>query len=70
MRATATLLSATTLAKPRPHQPLKPDRAEAENAFRTLLSYIGEDPTREGLLETPSRFVRALEEHFAGYAVD
>lgn len=51
-------------------QHVRPGREAAEHAFRTILSYIGEDPDREGLLETPSRFVRALDEHFAGYDVD
>lgn len=45
----------------------KPDRAAAEAAVETLLRYIGEDPTREGLRETPARVVRAYEEFFAGY---
>jgi GTP cyclohydrolase I len=42
-------------------------RREAEGHVRELLRLIGDDPDREGLLETPARFVRALEEHFAGY---
>jgi GTP cyclohydrolase I len=42
-------------------------RREAELHVRELLRLIGDDPDREGLLETPARFVRALEEHFAGY---
>ena len=42
-------------------------RHEAEGHVRELLRLLGDDPTREGLLETPARFVRALEEHFAGY---
>jgi GTP cyclohydrolase I len=42
-------------------------RNEAEGLVRQLLRLIGDDPDREGLLETPARFVRALEEHFAGY---
>jgi GTP cyclohydrolase IA len=48
----------------------RPARAEAEAAFRTLLRFIGEEPGRDGLRETPARFVRAFEEHFAGYATD
>ncbi|MEO1014950.1 MAG: GTP cyclohydrolase I FolE [Pseudomonadota bacterium] len=47
-----------------------PDRAAAEEAVRTLLAYYGEDPSREGLLDTPRRFVDAFEEHLAGYKVD
>jgi GTP cyclohydrolase I len=42
-------------------------RQEAEGHVRALLRLIGDDPDREGLLETPARYVRALEEHFAGY---
>jgi GTP cyclohydrolase I len=48
----------------------KVTRAEAEEAVRTLLAYIGEDTTRAGLLETPSRVVRAWEEWCAGYKDD
>ena len=40
---------------------------EAEEAFKTILSWMGEDPNREGLLETPKRVVKAFEEYFAGY---
>ena len=47
-----------------------PSRDEAEDAVRTLLRWAGEDPGREGLRETPARYVAALEEWFAGYAVD
>ena len=47
-----------------------PSRKDAEEAVRTLLRYIGEDPAREGLLETPARFVRAFDEFFSGYASD
>ena len=41
---------------------------EAEEAFKTILSWIGEDPDREGLLETPKRVVKAFKEYFGGYA--
>ena len=43
---------------------------EAEVAFRTILSWIGEDPDREGLLETPKRVVKAFKEYFKGYKED
>lgn len=46
----------------------KPSDADVEGAFRTVLSWIGEDQDREGLRETPARVVRALKEHFSGYA--
>ena len=48
----------------------KPSRAEAEAAVRTLIQWTGDDPDREGLVDTPSRVVRAYEEFFAGYEVD
>ena len=48
----------------------KPSREEAEDAIRTLLRYIGEDPEREGLLDTPGRVVSAYDEWFAGYNAD
>jgi GTP cyclohydrolase I len=50
----------------RPDQP-RPSRAEAEHAVQTLLSYIGENPAREGLLDTPRRVVEAYDELFQGY---
>ena len=37
---------------------------EAEEAFKTILSWMGEDPNREGLLETPKRVVKAFKEYF------
>ena len=46
----------------------KPARSEVEDAFRTILRWTGDDPGREGLLETPARAVRAMEEFFSGYA--
>ena len=48
----------------------RPSRKEAEAAVRTLLSWAGDDPDREGLLDTPARVVRAYEEFFSGYTVD
>ncbi|MFM2246911.1 MAG: cyclohydrolase FolE [Pseudomonadota bacterium] len=44
-----------------------PSVADAQEAVRTLLRFIGEDPSREGLAETPARLVRAWGEYFAGY---
>jgi GTP cyclohydrolase I len=43
---------------------------EAEEAFKTILSWMGEDPNREGLLETPKRVVKAFKEYFGGYGLD
>ncbi len=45
-------------------------REEAENAVRTLLRYAGDDPTREGLLDTPKRVAKAYGEWFSGYEQD
>ncbi len=45
-------------------------RAQAEDAVRTLLRWAGEDPQREGLLDTPKRVVKAYGEWFSGYALD
>jgi GTP cyclohydrolase I len=45
-------------------------RAAAEQAVRTLLQYIGEDPDREGLADTPARVIRSYDEFFGGYALD
>ena len=43
---------------------------DAEEAFKTILKWIGEDPEREGLLETPKRVVKAFKEYFKGYKED
>ena len=48
----------------------KPSREEAEAAVRTLLQWAGDDPSRDGLIDTPARVVRAYEEYFAGYDDD
>ena len=48
----------------------RPSREEAEAAYATILRYAGDNPDRDGLLETPARAVRALDEYFAGYNVD
>jgi len=45
-------------------------KAEAEDAVRTLLRWAGEDPSREGLLETPKRVAEAYGDWFSGYAID
>ncbi len=49
---------------------VSPSREEAEEAVRTLIKWAGDDPNREGLLETPKRVVSAYEEWFAGYSED
>lgn len=45
----------------------RPSREEAEAAVRTLIAWAGDDPAREGLLDTPKRVVRAYEELYSGY---
>ena len=57
---------ATRKSAPKP----RPTREQAEEAVRTLIRWAGDDPTREGLLETPDRVVRAYEEFFEGYEED
>jgi GTP cyclohydrolase I len=47
-----------------------PTREEAERAVRTLLRWAGDDPTREGLVDTPARVARAFEDWFGGYQDD
>ena len=48
----------------------RPERAEVEAAVRTILRWTGDNPERGGLIETPARVTRALEEFFVGYAQD
>ena len=59
---TVTLLENDEMAR-------KPSRAEAEEAVKVLIRWAGDDPSREGLVETPSRVVRAYEEFFTGYSI-
>lgn len=51
-------------------KPRKPSRKQAEEAIHTLLLWAGEDPRREGLLDTPKRVARAYEDWFSGYRDD
>ena len=51
-------------------KPRKPSRKKAEEAIHTLLLWAGEDPRREGLLDTPRRVARAYEDWFSGYKQD
>jgi GTP cyclohydrolase I len=53
-------------AAPQPAGP-RPSREEAERAVRTLIAYAGDDPSREGLVDTPGRVVSAYDEMFRGY---
>ena len=50
-----------------PTKSAKVSDKEAEEAFKTILTWIGEDPEREGLIETPRRVVKAFKEYFKGY---
>ena len=67
-KAAASSGLAANLAKPRAVQ--KPSREEVHEAIRTLIRWTGDDPTREGLLETPDRVARAWEEMSTGYQED
>jgi len=49
---------------------IRPTQSEAEDAVRTLLAWAGDDPSREGLLDTPKRVVKAYKEWFKGYDED
>jgi GTP cyclohydrolase I len=48
----------------------RPDRADVEAAFRTIIRWAGDNPERDGLIETPARVARAFEEFFVGYVQD
>ena len=71
MDAVVKSLNARNVSKidPKP-QPPAPSREEAEAAVRTLLAYAGENPDREGLIDTPRRVAKAYRELFAGYRED
>jgi GTP cyclohydrolase I len=56
--------------KPAPAPVLRPSREEAEEAVRVLLRWAGDDPSREGLLDTPKRVTKAYGELFGGYRED
>lgn len=59
-----------TSRKKRNRKPARPERKEAEDAVKTLLLWAGEDPSREGLADTPRRVAKAYEDWFSGYALD
>ena len=60
-----------SVEKFKPKKPIeRPSREEAEAAVEVLLRWAGDNPKREGLIETPARYVRAFEEFFAGYDMD
>lgn len=58
------------MAEDNPRKINAPQRREAEDAVRTLLRWAGDDPDREGLIDTPARVARAFEQWFAGYRED
>ena len=69
MDAVVKTLTAHNATNPRP-KVQTPSQEEAEAAVRVLLAYAGDDPDREGLIETPRRVARAYRELFAGYRED
>jgi GTP cyclohydrolase I len=70
------MLTVTGHRNPYPFDPMRepdlnsPECRKAMEYVRSILSFIGEDPDREGLLDTPKRVVKAMHEHFRGYAMD
>ena len=68
MNAVIRSLGAVPNAGPESNE--KPTQQDVEEAFRLVLRWIGEDPDRDGLRETPDRMVRAFQEYFAGYQHD
>lgn len=61
---------ATVTQRKQPTRATRPSRAEAEAAVKTLIAWTGDDPDREGLLDTPRRVVAAFESWFRGYGLD
>jgi GTP cyclohydrolase I len=68
MNDIATRKAAASLKQPSPRR--RPSQAEAEEAVRTLIAWAGDDPSREGLIDTPRRVSEAFEEYFSGYKLD
>lgn len=62
--------SVAAMAEYRKEHGLRPSREDAEAAVRVLLEWSGDDPDREGLIDTPARVARAYEEFFEGYSID
>lgn len=60
----------SAIAEPVALASARPSREEAENAVRTLIRWIGDDPSREGLIDTPQRVIKAYDEMFGGYQED
>jgi GTP cyclohydrolase IA len=70
MRNTTTLVAGSPNNSAPGQEAPSPTDAEVENAFRSIIRWIGEDPDRDGLHETPKRLVRAFREYFCGYDED
>ena len=68
MNDIATRKAAATLKRPSPRR--QPTQAEVEEAVRTLIAWAGDDPAREGLIDTPRRVAEAYQEYFSGYRLD
>lgn len=66
-KKTAAHKSAAPKSSPQKSAPARPTRGEAEAAIRVLLSWVGENPDREGLRDTPRRVIKAFDEYCAGY---
>ncbi len=67
---TVNIQTPPSIAVPQASTLQRPTREEAEAAVRTLLLWAGDDPNREGLVDTPARVARAYEEFFGGYEID
>src|SRR6202789_1163461 len=70
MRNATTLIAPSAKLRAPGNEAAAPTDAEAEDAFRSIIRWIGEDPDRDGLHETPKRLVRAFREYFCGYDED
>jgi GTP cyclohydrolase IA len=66
----ASVRSSPSLKKTSSVSATKPTRQAALEAVRTLIEWTGDDPNREGLLDTPARFLKAYDEFFSGYSED
>jgi len=70
------MLTVSSARNPYPFDPMRepdlnsPECRKAMDHVRSILAFIGEDPNREGLLDTPKRVVKAMHEHYRGYAMD
>ncbi len=70
IRKVAIVMDAKVFPKTSGQIAARPSQEEAEAAVRTLLAFAGDNPSREGLVDTPRRVTKAYKEYFAGYAMD